>query len=165
MTTKDETQAPAQPQNLPNGMQIGVGAQYIKDFSFESPHAPQIFAPTQEQPTINMGVNVHTRPLAEGTFEVVLALKMEAKLGDKVAFIAELSYGGVFIVSKLPEPQLKMFLLVEAPRILFPFARQVMMNAVREGGFPQVVISPIDFGALYMANAGNVGTMPAAGAA
>ncbi len=149
----------------PSALQVGVGAQYIKDFSFESPNAPQIFAPTQSSPEINMGVNVNTRAVGDGAYEVVLILKLEAKIDGKSAFIAELSYGGVFMLPGMPEQQLRAFLLVECPRILFPFARQVLMNAVREGGFPHVMISPIDFGALYMANKDNIGTLMTAGAA
>jgi preprotein translocase subunit SecB len=154
---------PGEPQG--QNLQIGIGAQYIKDLSFESPSAPQIFAPTQAAPSINMGVNVHSRGIGENTFEVVLALKMDAKLEGKTAFIAELSYGGVFMLPVLPEEQMKVFLLVEGPRLLFPFARAILSHAVREGGFPHVMITPIDFMALYAANKNNVGTMPTVGAA
>jgi preprotein translocase subunit SecB len=162
-TPQDPAQTPAQPK--PGSMQIGVGAQYIKDFSFESPNVPQIFAPTQSAPAIDMGVNVHTRNVGENTFEVLLALKMAATLESKTAFIAELSYGGIFVVPVLPDEQMKLFLLVEAPRLLFPFARSILATAVREGGFPQIVITPIDFMAIYMANKNNIGTMATAGAA
>ncbi len=149
----------------PEGFQIGIGAQYVKDFSFESPNAPQIFTPTQSAPEINMGVNVNTRAVGDKAFEVILLLKIDAKLDGKAAFIAELSYGGVFMIPNMPEQQMRAFLLVECPRILFPFARQVLMNAIREGGFPQVMISPIDFGALYMANKDKIGSIPTVGAA
>ena len=145
--------------------QIGVSAQYIKDFSFESPHAPQIFAPAQTAPEISMGVNVRTRPLNENAHEVLLMLRLEAKLGDKSAFIAELTYGGVFVLPKVPEEQLKMLLLIECPRLLFPFARGILANAVRDGGFPQILIAPIDFAILFQANKDNIGTMTTAGAA
>ncbi len=156
---------PAPPAPGQAGLQIGVSAQYIKDLSFESPNVPQIFAPTQAAPEINMGVNVHTRGMGPNAYEVLLALKLETKLEGKTAFIAELTYGGVFMLPAMPEEQIKMLLLIECPRILFPFARQVLMNAVREGGFPHVMISPVDFGALYMANKDNVGTLVTAGAA
>jgi preprotein translocase subunit SecB len=146
-------------------IQIGLGAQYIKDFSFESPNAPQIFAHLQTQPQMAMDVNVLSRGLGEGNFESVLKLKLESKLGDKTAFIAELSYAGLFALPELPEEQTKLFLLVEAPRLLFPFARAIIANAIREGGFPNVSIQPIDFMALYMAQRSNVGAMIAAGAA
>ena len=158
------TSQPAQnPQ--PSLPQIGVSAQYIKDFSFESPNAPQIFAPTQSPPELNMGVNVRTRPMGEQTHEVLLMLKLEAKLSGKTAFIAELTYGGIFTLPALPEEQLKLLLLIECPRLLFPFARAIMADAIRDGGFPQILITPIDFEALYQANKNNVGTMTAAGAA
>ena len=163
---------PPAPAPAPTGTPVTVTAQYIKDFSFESPNAPQIFAPVQSAPDITMGVNVHTRALTvAGTppgvtgSEVLLALKLEAKLEGKTGFIAELVYGGVFLLPAAPEEQQRLFLLVEAPRLLFPFARAILANAVREGGFPHVMISPIDFMGLYLANKDNVGTMPAAGAA
>lgn len=146
-------------------LQIGVNAQYIKDFSFESPNAPMIFAPTQANPEISMNVNVHTRGVAEHSFEVLLTLRLEAKLEARTAFIAELSYGGLFSLPSLPEEQLKIFLLIECPRLLFPFARAILMNAVREGGFPHIAVNPVDFAALYMANKDSLGTMPVAGVA
>jgi preprotein translocase subunit SecB len=151
------------PQTVPT--QIGVNAQYIKDFSFENPSAPQIFAPAPKPPELNMGVNVRTRPLAEKTHEVLLMLRLEAKFDDKTAFIAELTYGGMFTLPAAAEEQIKALLLVECPRLLFPFARAIMADAIRDGGFPQILITPIDFEALYQANKNNVGTMTAAGAA
>ena len=134
-------------------LQIAVNNQYIKDLSFESPGAPQIFAAMTAQPALNVGVNVQTRPVGENVFEVVLLLKLEALSGEKPAFIAELSYGGVFTVPPLPEEALKFVLLVEAPSLLFPFARSIIATAVRDGGFPPLLINPIDFAAMYQANA------------
>jgi len=156
---------PKQQQTGP--MQIAVSMQYIKDFSFESPNVPQIFAQTKLAPEMNMGVNVHTRPMmgAHNTHEVVLVLKLEAKVEGKTAFIAELSYGGIFTLPALPEEQAKLFLLIECPRLLFPFARAILGEAVRDGGFPQILINPIDFAGLYQANKGSVGPMVAAGSA
>jgi preprotein translocase subunit SecB len=145
-------------------MQIGVQMQYVKDFSFESPHAPQIFAPTQSAPEIQMNVNVNARRMADNaTHEVVLALKLEAKIEGKTALIAELAYAGLFVLPALPEEQMRLLLLVECPRLLFPFARAILSNAVREGGFPNIFINPIDFAALY--NAGQNASLPAAGTA
>ena len=162
MATEPTPSAPPQP---PMGTPVTVAAQYVKDLSFESPNAPQIFTPTQTAPEITMGVNVHTRNMQGSNYEVLLALKLEAKIEGKTAFIAELVYGGVFVLPQLPEDQLRFFLLVEAPRLLFPFARSILAGAVREGGFPHVMINPIDFLGLYLANKNNVGTMTAAGAA
>jgi preprotein translocase subunit SecB len=153
-----------QPENL-SLPQIGVKAQYIKDLSFESPNAPQIFAPDQSPPELNMGVNVRTRPMGENGHEVLLMLKLEARLSGKTAFIAELTYGGIFTLPALPEEQIKLLLLIECPRLLFPFARAILADAVRDGGFPQILITPIDFTMLYQANKNNVGTMTVAGAA
>jgi preprotein translocase subunit SecB len=156
----DQPQIPLPP------AQIGVNAQYIKDFSFESPNAPQIFGPLAAPPELTMGVNVRTRPLTDNkAHEVLLMLKLEAKIKDKTAFIAELTYGGIFTLPAVPEEQLKTLLLIECPRLLFPFARAILADVVRDGGFPQILIAPIDFVALYQANKNNVGTMTAAGAA
>ena len=145
--------------------QVGIGAQYIKDFSFESPAAPGIFAPSQAAPAINVGVNVQSRALAENTFEVALSLKLEAKQDGKVAYIAELAYAGVFMIQTSNEEHLRMFLLIEAPRLLFPFARSIISNVVRDGGFAPVLLAPVDFYALYQANRGSLGTATAQGAA
>ena len=110
---------------------------------------------------------LRTRPLVLNTrpIEVLLMLRLETKITGKSAFIAELTYGGVFMLPPLAEEQLKMLLLIDCPRLLFPFARAIMADAVRDGGFPQILIAPIDFAALYHANKNNVGTMTAAGAA
>ena len=148
----------------PTAVQIALNVQYIKDFSFENPHAPQIFAPATTPPSLNLGVNVQTRPLSEDAHEVLLMLRLEAKQDDKVAFLADLTYGGVFTIPVLPEEQLKIILLVEAPRLLFPFARTIVANAVREAGFPPFLINPIDFAALYQSQINKLAG-PAAGSA
>jgi preprotein translocase subunit SecB len=130
-------------------LQIAVNNQYIKDFSFESPNAPHVFATLGAMPELNVGVNIQTRSLAETVYEVMLLLKLEADAEGKKAFIAELAYGGVFTIPQVPEEALRFILLVEAPRLLFPFARSIVANAVRDGGFPPLLINPIDFAALY----------------
>jgi preprotein translocase subunit SecB len=134
---------------MSESLQVAVHAQYIRDFSFENPNAPQIYGALKNQPVLEMGVNIQTRPLEESSHEVLLMLKVEAKTESQTAFIVELSYGGVFGVPGLPEEHLKPFLLIEAPRILFPFARAIIADAVRDGGFPPVLINPIDFATLY----------------
>ncbi len=130
-------------------LQIAIHAQYIRDFSFENPHAPQVFSLMKTAPELEIGVNIQTQALEDGAHEVVLLLKLEAKFEEKTAFIGELAYAGVFGFPEIPEEQLKAFLLIEAPRLLFPFARSIIANAVRDGGFPPVLINPIDFAALY----------------
>ena len=152
-------------QTPPQGpTQIAVHAQYIRDFSFESPNTPQIFSQMQKQPAIDMGVNVQTRALDANNHEVMLMIKLEAKTETTTAFIAELAYGGVFGLPALTEEQVRAFLLIEAPRLLFPFARNIVAEAIRDGGFPQVLINPIDFGALYQQQQGKMNE-PAQGTA
>jgi len=158
-------QTPDSAQSSPINIQVGLGAQYIKDFSFENPHAPQIFNDMQVQPQMSMDVNVMSRSVGQGIFESVLKIRLESKLNTKTAFIVELSYAGIFTLPELPEEQIKLFLLIEAPRLLFPYARAIMANAVRDGGYPNVAIQPIDFGALYASQRGAIGTMAAVGAA
>ena len=137
------------------GAVVSMGIQYIKDFSFESPNTPEIFNIIKEPPKMMLDVNVMYKHLGETAFESVLKLRLEAKVQEKPAFIAEIEYAGIFSLSELSEEQKKMFLLVEAPRHLFPYARAVISNAVSEGGFPGVVLQPIDFMALYAANNAN----------
>lgn len=154
-----------QPADQPGNISIGLGAQYIKDFSFESPNAPQIFNELQTQPQMALDINVFSKGLGNNAFESVLKIKLDSKIGDKTAFIAELSYAGIFSLPPLPEEQIKMFLLIEAPRLLFPFARAIIANAVREGGYPNIALQPIDFLSLYNAQKNNVGTMTTSGVA
>ncbi len=133
----------------PTALQFGIHAQYVRDFSFENPNAPQIYAPTKTAPVVNMGVNVVTRGLDKNVFEVTLKLKIEASVETTTAFIAELAYAGIFGLPELPEAHQKAFLLIEAPRLLFPFARSILTAAIIDGGFPAVPINPIDFASLY----------------
>ena len=119
----------------------------------------------QTAPQLSIDVNVFSRGVGDGSFEVVLKLKLESKLADKTAFIAELDYAGLFSLPQLPEEQMKLFLMVEAPRLLFPFARAILANAVRDGGYPNIVIQPIDFMSLYASQRNSIGNMSPAGAA
>lgn len=130
-------------------VQVSVLGQYIRDFSFESPNAPKIFKDAPQQPAIDLGVNVQTKTLEDNNHEVVLMMKLEAKSEDQVAFIAELAYGGIFALPDMSSEQLKNFLVINAPQLLFPFARNIIADAIRDGGFPQVLINPIDFASLY----------------
>ncbi|MBI5164329.1 MAG: protein-export chaperone SecB [Magnetospirillum sp.] len=130
-----------------------VNGQYIKDLSFEVPGAPAIFGEMQNQsPDIPIHVDIDVSPLRDNLFEVVLHLKVEASLADKPVFIAELAYGGVFTVNLPPEHH-QAVLLVECPRLLFPFARTIIADATRDGGFPPLMIQPIDFAQLYRSRA------------
>jgi preprotein translocase subunit SecB len=138
--------ATAQPGTQPS---MRVLAQYLKDLSFENPNAPQSLAPQQTQPEINISVNVNARNLAPTDFEVTLHLDAKAKMQDKVTFAAEVLYAGVFRMENFPPNVLHAAVLIECPRILFPFARQVLADATRSGGFPPLMLDPIDFAQMY----------------
>jgi len=128
---------------------MNVLAQYIKDFSFENPHAPQSLRPREKAPEINININVNPTPLSETDFEVELKLDAVAKDGEEVLFNVELVYAGVFRITGMPQEMLQMAVLIECPRMLFPFARQIMADATRNGSFPPLMIDPVDFAALF----------------
>src|SRR5215203_4432548 len=120
-------------------------AQYAKDFSFENPNAPRSLQTQEGSPQINLQVNVTAKQLAESDFEVDLTLEGDAKVANDVLFAFELTYSGVFRVQNLPPGQVHPVVMIECPRLLFPFARQIVAEAVRNGGFPPLYIDPIDF--------------------
>lgn len=128
--------------------QLSVTAQYIKDFSFENPNAPRSLAPPTQQPEIAVTVDVEARSLGEPAFEVTLRIEVTAKQGDSALFVVELVYAGLFTLKNIPEDAMQAVLLVECPRIIFPFARRIVADATRDGGFPPLLIDPIDFAAL-----------------
>lgn len=135
---------------------LTVNGQYIKDLSFESPNSPGILSELQNlKPDIHLSVNLANAPI-EGPnvppnlYEVVLELNAELKLGDRVGFLIELKYAGVFTIN-VPKEHLSAFLMVECPRILFPFARQILAENTQAGGFMPLMLQPIDFAAMYQA--------------
>lgn len=123
--------------------------QYLKDLSFENPNAPQSLSPQQTQPDINIAVNVNARNLTPTDFEVELHLDAKATNQGKVVFAAELLYAGAFRLENFPPNLLHPAVLIECPRMLFPFARQVLADATRNGGFPPLMLDPIDFAGMY----------------
>jgi preprotein translocase subunit SecB len=129
--------------------QISVVAQYIKDFSFENPNAPQSLAASQEQPQIGIQINVNANPLSDTDIEVGLKLDGRAESAGGVLFSFELEFAGVFRLRNIPQEALNMMVLIECPRILFPFAREIVATTVRNGGFPPLLLDPVDFAALY----------------
>ena len=134
------------------GPAIGLISQYIKDLSFENPNAPAIFQ-VQNPPAIDVQFNIGANQVAEEVHEVVLKIDVRADVDGQVAFIVDLSYAGLFGVRNVPAEHLQPFMLGEAPRLLFPFARRVLADAVRDGGFPPLLLEPIDFGQLYLQQA------------
>lgn len=149
----------AQPQ--PNPGHINVLAQYIKDFSFENPNAPLSLVASGQQPAINIQVNVAPNQLADGNIEVVLKIEGRAEVQDKVMFGFELSYGGAFRIQDVPQENLHPLVMIECPRLLFPFAREIIASAVANGGFPPLMIDPIDFVGLYRQSLSQAGAPPA----
>ena len=132
--------------------QLNVLAQYIKDLSFENPNAPRSLGPQQGQPAINIQINVTANNLNENEFEVVLSIEGKAESQGTVMFNFELAYGGVFRILNVPQENLHPLVMIECPRLLFPFAREIIASAVRDGGFPPLMLDPVDFVGLYRQN-------------
>jgi preprotein translocase subunit SecB len=129
--------------------QINVLVQYVKDLSFESPGAPLSLQNRNVTHGINVSINVNANPLSETEFDVVLSLTAKAATDKDTVFHVELVYGGVFRVAGFPQEHMLPILFIECPRILFPFARQIVADATRNGGFPPLMIDPIDFAAMF----------------
>lgn len=149
----------------PEAPQLNALAQYAKDISFENPNAPRSLQPQQQGPQITIQVNVNAKQLAETDFEVDLALEGSAKIGEETLFRFDLTYAGVFRVRNIPPDQVHPVIMIECPRLLFPFARQIVAEAVRNGGFPPLYIDPIDFVGLYRQRAEADGGQTAAATA
>ena len=129
--------------------QLNVVAQYVKDFSFENPNAPKSLTGGQEQPAINIQINVNAAPVADNDIEVVLNLNGKAETKAGVMFSFELAFGGIFRIRNVPQESMNAVVLIECPRLLFPFAREIIATSVRNGGFPPLLLDPVDFVALY----------------
>jgi preprotein translocase subunit SecB len=128
---------------------LNILAQYVKDLSFENPGAPQSLRGRDKAPSININVNVNANPIADKEFDVTLTLNAKATYDNDVLFNAELVYGGVFRVEGFPQEHVLPVLFIECPRLIFPFARQIIAEATRNGGFPPLMIDPIDFAQMF----------------
>src|SRR5271166_1781558 len=129
---------------------FSILTQYTKDLSFENPNAPRTLGPQQGAPNLSVQINVNARQLAANDFEVSLMLEGGAGEGSETMFKFELNYAGVFRVENFPPEQVQPVVMIEGPRMLFPFARQIIAEAVRGGSYPPLYIDPIDFHALYL---------------
>jgi preprotein translocase subunit SecB len=136
--------------------QLNVLVQYVKDLSFENPNAPGSLMQQQQQPAINIQINVNAAPLAENDVEVVLKLEGKAEVGAKVLFAFDLSYAGIFRITNVPQESVHPVVMIECPRLLFPFAREIVANSVRNGGFPPLMLDPVDFVGLYRQKLGEM---------
>jgi len=133
--------------------QLNVLAQYTKDLSFENPNAPASLAPQQQQPAINIQINVSANNVTETDYEVTLSVEGKAEgVGQQLMFSFELAYAGVFRIVNVPKENLHPLVMIECPRLLFPFAREIIATAVRDGGFPPLMLDPVDFVGLYRQN-------------
>lgn len=159
--------APTATQSVPP---LVVNAQYVKDLSFEVPGAPHIYSTLRTPPQVGVNLDVQVKRLTEEqlVFEVTLVARVEATKpaestpgapvngseGPAIVFLAELSYAGIFTLTGIPDNQIEPVLVVEGPRLLFPFARNILADVTRDGGFPPVLLGPIDFLALWHARRG-----------
>jgi preprotein translocase subunit SecB len=132
--------------------QAATLAQYVKDLSVESPNAPQVFQ-WQVQPRIEPQFNIGIEKVADDVHEVVLKIELAVRSENGVHFLIDLSYAGLFGLRNVPEEALGPFLLIEAPRLLFPFARQIIADCTQNTGFPPILLDPVDFTAAYLARA------------
>ncbi len=129
---------------------VSIMAQYIKDLSFENPHILKTLSdPKGTAPQISINVQVQANGIGEKTFEVSLVIEAKATNNDAPAFLIELTYAGVFTLNGVPEDILKAYLLIECPRLLFPFARNIIADVTRDGGMQPLLLNPIDFAELY----------------
>lgn len=147
-----------------NQPSIAIISQYVKDLSFENPSAPAVYQ-WQGQPQIDVQFNIGSQKLGDDVYEVGLKIDVVAKHDNGTAFAVDLLYAGLFGLRNIPEEQLQPFLLAEAPRLLFPFARAIVAESVQNGSFPPLMLDPIDFGALYMQQAAQAQAAGGAGQA
>ena len=128
---------------------LSIRAQYVKDLSFENPNAPSSLRSERSQPVINVDVDVDARSLGNSNYEVGLRITANASRGDSTLFVVELQYSGVFLIQNFPPERLESACMIECPRIMFPFARRVIAETTRDGGFAPLLLDPINFSELY----------------
>jgi len=131
------------------GPMLQILAQYTKDASFENPNAPDSLRSGQEAPTFNINIEIGRQMLSDDTVEVVLMLKVDARRGEHITYIAELEYAGLFAFKGTNVDEIQPLILIECPRLLFPFARQIMANMTQNGGFMPIMLEPPDFVGMF----------------
>lgn len=142
-------------QSSPQSQNFVVKGQYIKDLSFENPHAPQSLFNTTAQPSIDVNVDLRAQKLQDDLYEMTLHIAARALDNGNTLFLVDLSYAGIFQINNVPAEHIEPVILVDCPFVLFPFARRVIADVSRDGGFPPLLLDPIDFHALYMQNRQN----------
>lgn len=144
--TDTKENAAAEPNAAPV---LQVLAQYTKDVSFENPNAPDSLRTGQDAPAININIEIGRQMMTDDTVEVVLMLKADARRGDAVTFISEVEYAGLFAIQNINAEEMLPVIMIECPRLLFPFARQIMAELTQNGGFPPIMLEPPDFAAMF----------------
>ena len=151
-TTTGNGQQATPPGSPEASQQLVINAQYVKDLSFENPRAPQGLAQPSTAPAVEINIDVKAQTLNTDVYEVVLTINASAKVNTDTLFVVELTYGAVVTVRNLPQEALAPVLLVETPRLMFPFARNIVADATRDGGYPPLMINPVDFSELLRRN-------------
>jgi preprotein translocase subunit SecB len=136
-------------QQAPGGQIFNIAKIFLKDVSFEAPNAPQVFQAGEWAPQVNVDLGTNARAITENTYEVLLSVTVTTKLGDKTAYLCEIKQGGVFQIAGFDEQTLRGVLGSYCPSVLFPYAREAVSDLVTKGGFPQMVLGPVNFDALY----------------
>ncbi len=131
-----------------NDAQFSIQKVYVKDSSFETPNSPEIFK-MEWKPVVDMHMTNEANPVGDNLFDVVLSLTLTVKIEDKVAYLVEINQGGIFLINNIPDDVIERMLATVCANILFPFAREAIADIVTRGGFPQLLLSPVNFDALY----------------
>ncbi|AWB66509.1 protein-export chaperone SecB [Saccharobesus litoralis] len=142
------TDQAAAPEQAQEGPQFNISRIYVRDISFESPNAPDVFT-VEWQPEVNLDIDTKSKKLADDTYEVVLSVTTTAKVGDKTAFLCEVQQAGIFNCANFPEPALAHCLGATCPNILFPYAREAIASLVNRGTFPVLNLAPVNFDAMF----------------
>lgn len=148
MAEADQTAAEAGSKPAPS---ISIKAQYLRDLSFENVAVQQAGGRLDDKPEIQVGVNLDAKKRGEDTYEVILKVTATAKGEDVMMFLIEMEYAGVFEIKNVPENQLHPVLMIECPRIIFPFARRIVSDLTRDGGYPPLMLDMVDFAGIYRA--------------
>ncbi len=145
-----DAKTPGQPAQAATGQpHVIITHQYVKDLSFENPNAPESLLSAQELPRIEVNVDVQARTAQDSRFEVSLRVTANAKQDDATIFVVEVIYAGLFVLQNVPQDQIHAMCLIECPRLLFPYARRIVSDLTRDGGFPPLLLDPIDFAELF----------------
>jgi preprotein translocase subunit SecB len=139
---------------------VAINGQYVKDLSFENPNAPFSLTPPKSAPKIEVSLNLEAKALQENNYEVTLHINVKATADENSMFIVELAYAGLFTLVNIPDAEKEMVLLIHCPSLLFPFARRILSDATRDGGFQPLMLEPIDFATLYQQRKTEESTKP-----